>query len=159
MPEGRLRDQLAQWLDLSLGEKVPPTLLLLSRALMVPETIPTSDKLKATISALPDTVVARTKGAISEKEGKVDHRTNIEIIKEEERRIEEERKEKREEKTPESSTIDLTLQSQDEITTKDVKVLEQALDTIGKVYRRNKVSHFLIKLDSRALSISFYYFH
>ncbi|XP_012261289.2 mitochondrial proton/calcium exchanger protein [Athalia rosae] len=132
MPEGRLRDQLRQWLDLSLSEKVPPTLLLLSRALMVPETIPTSDKLKATISALPDTVVARTKGAISEKEGKVDHRTNIEIIKEEERRIEEERQERREERVPEPSTIDLSLHNKDEITTKDVKVLEQALDNLGK---------------------------
>ncbi|XP_046749325.1 mitochondrial proton/calcium exchanger protein [Diprion similis] len=132
MPDSRLREQLAQWLDLSLGEKVPPTLLLLSRALMVSDTIPTSDKLKATISALPDTVVTRTKGAISEKEGKVDHRTNIEIIKEEERKIEEERQEKRQESIPKPSMIDLTLQNQDEITTKDVKVLEEALDNLGK---------------------------
>lgn len=53
----RLRFQLAQWLDLSLTKKVPPSLLLLSRAFMLPETIPTTDKLKATISALPETVV------------------------------------------------------------------------------------------------------
>lgn len=130
LPENRLREQLSQWLDLSLIKKVPPSLLLLSRALMIPETMPMSDKLKATISALPDTVVARTKGAIGEKEGKVDHRTNIEIIKMEERKIEEERKEKKEaEPQPilESST------KTDEITTTDVKVLEQALDSIGKV--------------------------
>lgn len=68
MPENRLREQLSQWLDLSLNKKVSPSLLLLSRALMVPDTISMSDKLKATISALPDAVVARTKGAISEKE-------------------------------------------------------------------------------------------
>ncbi|XP_018376231.1 PREDICTED: LETM1 domain-containing protein LETM2, mitochondrial isoform X1 [Trachymyrmex cornetzi] len=130
LPESRLKEQLSQWLDLSLIKKVPPSLLLLSRALMIPETIPMSDKLKATISALPDTVVARTKGAIGEKEGKVDHRTNIEIIKMEERKIEEERKEKKEAEPqpsiPESST------KTDEITTTDVKVLEQALDSIGK---------------------------
>lgn len=53
----RLRFQLSQWLDLSLNKKVPPSLLLLSRAFMLPETIPTTDKLKATISALPETVV------------------------------------------------------------------------------------------------------
>lgn len=53
----RLRYQLSQWLDLSLNKKVPPSLLLLSRAFMLPETIPTTDKLKATISALPETVV------------------------------------------------------------------------------------------------------
>ncbi|XP_018060230.1 PREDICTED: LETM1 and EF-hand domain-containing protein anon-60Da, mitochondrial isoform X2 [Atta colombica] len=129
LPESRLKEQLSQWLDLSLIKKVPPSLLLLSRALMIPETMPMSDKLKATISALPDTVVARTKGAIGEKEGKVDHRTNIEIIKMEERKIEEERKEKKEaepQSIPESST------KTDEITTTDVKVLEQALDSIGK---------------------------
>lgn len=130
LPESRLKEQLSQWLDLSLIKKVPPSLLLLSRALMIPETMPMSDKLKATISALPDTVVTRTKGAIGEKEGKVDHRTNIEIIKMEERKIEEERKEKKEaepQSIPESST------KTDEITTTDVKVLEQALDSIGKV--------------------------
>lgn len=67
--EYRLRSQLNQWLDLSLNEKVPPSLLLLSRALMLPETIPTSDKLKATISALPETIVKQTQAAIGEKEG------------------------------------------------------------------------------------------
>lgn len=130
LPENRLKDQLSQWLDLSLDKKVSPSLLLLSRALMIPETVPISDKLKATISALPDAVVARTKGAIGEKEGKLDHRTNIEIIKMEERKIEEERKEKKEtEPQPIISESDV----KDEITTTDVKVLEQALDSVGKV--------------------------
>lgn len=130
LPENRLKDQLSQWLDLSLNKRVSPSLLLLSRALMIPETVPISDKLKATISALPDAVVARTKGAIGEKEGKLDHRTNIEIIKMEERKIEEERKEKKEtEPQPIVSESDV----KDEITTTDVKVLEQALDSIGKV--------------------------
>lgn len=55
--EEKLRSQLQQWLELSVDEKVPPSLLLLSRALMLPDTIAPSDQLKATISALPDTVV------------------------------------------------------------------------------------------------------
>ncbi|XP_018347871.1 PREDICTED: LETM1 domain-containing protein LETM2, mitochondrial isoform X2 [Trachymyrmex septentrionalis] len=130
LPESRLKEQLSQWLDLSIIKKVPPSLLLLSRALMIPETMPMSDKLKATISALPDTVVARTKGAIGEKEGKVDHRTNIEIIKMEERKIEEERKEKKEAE-PQPSISESSTKI-DEITTTDVKVLEQALDSIDK---------------------------
>ncbi|XP_020293379.1 LETM1 domain-containing protein LETM2, mitochondrial [Pseudomyrmex gracilis] len=130
LPENRLREQLSQWLDLSLIKKVPPSLLLLSRALMIPETVPMSDKLKATISALPDTVVALTKGAIGEKEGKLDHRTNIEIIKMEEKKIEEERKEKKE--TEPQPTIVESNAAKDEITATDVKVLEQALDSIGK---------------------------
>lgn len=127
LPDSKLKEQLSQWLDLSLNKKVPPTLLLLSRALMIPETVPMSDKLKATISALPDTVVARTQGAIGEKEGKMDHKTNIEIIKMEERKIEEERQEKEPQVTVSSQT-----QKSDEITNSDVKVLEQALDSLGK---------------------------
>lgn len=37
--------------------KVPPSLLLLSQAFMLPDTTTTTEKLVATISALPDTVV------------------------------------------------------------------------------------------------------
>ncbi|XP_056631899.1 mitochondrial proton/calcium exchanger protein [Diorhabda sublineata] len=98
LSEERLRAQLEQWLDLSLNKKLPPSLLLLSRALMLPETIPTSDKLKATISALPETIVKQTQAAIGEKEGKIDNRVRAEIIKEEEKKIREEREERREEK-------------------------------------------------------------
>ncbi|XP_043460850.1 mitochondrial proton/calcium exchanger protein [Leptopilina heterotoma] len=137
MPENKLRDQLSQWLDLSLVKKVAPSLLLLSRALMVPEATPMSDKLKATISALPDDVVARTKGAIGEKEGKLDHRTNIEIIKIEEKRIEEERQEQKEKEEKEREsvpqpTVLVSDTKTDEITKTDIDVIEQALDTIGQ---------------------------
>ncbi|KAK9891833.1 hypothetical protein WA026_016632 [Henosepilachna vigintioctopunctata] len=94
LSEERLRSQLSQWLDLSLNEKVPPSLLLLSRALMLPETIPTSDQLKATISTLPDAIVTQTKAAIGEKEGKIDNKVACELIMEEERKVKEERLEK-----------------------------------------------------------------
>lgn len=70
--EERLRKELKNWLDLSLNERVPPSLLLLSRALMVPEHVPTTYKLKATISVLPEEIFTSTKAAIGEKEGKVD---------------------------------------------------------------------------------------
>lgn len=96
--ETRLRTQLAQWLDLSLNKKVAPSLLLLSRALMLPETIPTEDKLKATISALPETVITQTSAAIAEKEGKILNKVKLEVIKEEERKVKEERLEQSEEK-------------------------------------------------------------
>lgn len=99
--EQRLRSQLKQWLDLSLNEKVPPSLLLLSRALMLPETIPTEDKLKATISSLPETLITQTKAAIGEKEGKIDNKIKLEVLKEEERKVKEERLEQREAKKKE----------------------------------------------------------
>lgn len=152
MSESKLREQLTQWLDLSLTKKVPPTLLLLSRALMVPDTIPMSDKLKATISALPDSVVTRTKGAIEEKEGKLNHKTNIEIIKIEEKIIEEERQEERNIRQQKLTNIDTkpqavilkTYSNDDGITKTDVKVLEQALDSIGKVSKNNQLGISLL---------------
>ncbi|KAK2583879.1 hypothetical protein KPH14_001153 [Odynerus spinipes] len=142
LPEAKLREQLSQWLDLSLNKKVPQSLLLLSRALMVPDTIPMSDKLKATISALPETVVARTQGAIEEKEGKLDHITNIEIIKMEERKIEEERQEQKETEKKEvkpKPIVSADESKSDEITATDVKVIEQALDTLGKDKKKMSV--------------------
>ncbi|XP_053691633.1 mitochondrial proton/calcium exchanger protein isoform X2 [Sabethes cyaneus] len=94
--EERLQSQLREWINMSLNEKVPPSLLLLSRALMLPENVTTSDKLKATISSLPDSVATVTKAAIGEREGKIDNKTKIEVIKEEERKIKEEREEEKE---------------------------------------------------------------
>lgn len=53
----RLKEQLEQWIHLSLNEKVPPSLLLLSRALMLSSSDVPLDQIKATISALPETMV------------------------------------------------------------------------------------------------------
>ena len=53
--EQRLRDQLKQWLTLHLEERIPTSLLLLSRALYLPETLSTEEQLEATISELTQT--------------------------------------------------------------------------------------------------------
>ncbi|XP_033253402.1 mitochondrial proton/calcium exchanger protein-like [Drosophila miranda] len=97
LTEERLRSQLQEWVDLSLNEKVPPSLLLLSRAMVISDEGNATDKLKETMRVLPDAVGAHTRHAIGESEGKVDNKTKIEIIKEEERRIQEEREEEHEE--------------------------------------------------------------
>uniref|UniRef100_A0A182JSN6 Mitochondrial proton/calcium exchanger protein n=1 Tax=Anopheles christyi TaxID=43041 RepID=A0A182JSN6_9DIPT len=104
--EERLKSQLQEWINLSLNEKVPPSLLLLSRALVLPENITTSDKLKATISSLPDSVATVTKAAIGEREGKIDNKTKIEVIKEEERKIKEEREEEKEKQKEQQELVD-----------------------------------------------------
>ncbi|XP_071515610.1 mitochondrial proton/calcium exchanger protein isoform X2 [Panulirus ornatus] len=93
LSEERLRLQLTQWLELSLKEKVPPSLLLLSRTLYLPENVLPSDTLAATISTLPDEVATRTKAAIGKREGKIDNLTRLEVIRAEERRIAEDKKE------------------------------------------------------------------
>ncbi|KAL9924351.1 leucine zipper and EF-hand containing transmembrane protein 1 isoform 1-T4 [Glossina fuscipes fuscipes] len=97
LTEERMRTQLQEWIDLSLNEKVPPTLLLLSRTMLLSDDSITTDKLKETIRKLPDSLATQTKAAIGEREGKIDNKTQIEIIKEEERKIKEEREEEREE--------------------------------------------------------------
>uniref|UniRef100_A0A8D8S7J7 Mitochondrial proton/calcium exchanger protein n=1 Tax=Cacopsylla melanoneura TaxID=428564 RepID=A0A8D8S7J7_9HEMI len=98
VPKERLQTQLKQWLDLSLNEKVPPSLLLLSRAFMLPETTPTTEILKQAISELPETVAVSAKAAIDEIEGSVDNKTKLLVLKEEERKIKEEKEEYLEEK-------------------------------------------------------------
>lgn len=90
----RLRSQLEQWLELSLNEKIPPSLLLLSRALYIPENLPHVDQLKATISTLPDSVATQAKAKIGEVEGKVDNKTKIEILRDEQKQIKKEKEEK-----------------------------------------------------------------
>lgn len=93
LPEPKLRYQLAQWLDLSLNENIPPSLLLLSRAMFLSEALPPTEQLKATISTLPKEAVTEAKYKIGEREGKVDNRTKIEIIKQEEEAIKKEKEE------------------------------------------------------------------
>ena len=51
----RLRAQLQQWLTLHVEERIPTSLLLLSRALYLPETLSTEQQLEATITKLTET--------------------------------------------------------------------------------------------------------
>ena len=57
MPETRLRSQLDQWLDLHIKRKIPLSLLVLSRALYLPENMRPEDLIKTTISVLPKSIV------------------------------------------------------------------------------------------------------
>ena len=57
MPKERLKLQLEQWLDLHLNEKIPSSLLLLSRTLYMPEHLSASEQLVATIRELPESTV------------------------------------------------------------------------------------------------------
>ena len=47
-----------QWLELHLHQAVPSSLLLLSRALYLPDDIPTSNALQATLTHLPENIVS-----------------------------------------------------------------------------------------------------
>lgn len=93
IPEEKLRYQMNQWLDLSLRESIPPSLLLLSRAMLLPETVNPTEQLREMITQLPKQAITEAKYKIGETEGKVDNRTRLEIIRQEELAIREERQE------------------------------------------------------------------
>lgn len=57
VPEWRLRYQLKQWLDMHLNDKIPISLLLMSRALYLPDTLSKEEQLKTIISTLPENTV------------------------------------------------------------------------------------------------------
>ncbi len=52
----RLKSQLRSWLELSLNDQVPPSLLLLSRTMYLNEDMSFTDRLKNIFSILPDSV-------------------------------------------------------------------------------------------------------
>lgn len=125
--------------------------MLLSRAMLISDDSITTDKLKETMRVLPDAVAAHTRHAIGEREGKVDNKTKIEIIKEEERKIREEREEEHEEtrrtaitedsappfiyteEINKKSHLDKNLEALDEktISPTDVQLLSDALKTLS----------------------------
>ena len=95
----RLRSQLQQWLDLHLNKRIPSTILLVSRALYLPENIPQEDVLKAAIQSLPKAIESVTAVKIAEVSGeRVDNTQRIEAIKREEQAIQMEKQEKEKEK-------------------------------------------------------------
>ena len=74
--------------------KVPPSLLLLSRTLYLPEALQPQAQIAATISALPESAASATSAQIGEREGKIRNVVRLEQILQEQRKIEEEEAEK-----------------------------------------------------------------
>lgn len=97
LTENHLKQQLTQWIDLSLNERVPPLLLLLSRAFSLTPNIPTNDVLKKTICALPYGVGVSTEADLCERDGAINNKAKLIATKEEERKAKEEIEEGRKE--------------------------------------------------------------
>ncbi|XP_041477117.1 mitochondrial proton/calcium exchanger protein-like isoform X1 [Lytechinus variegatus] len=92
----RLKSQLSQWLELHIDEQIPTSLLLLSRALYLPEHLSTGDQLVATIASLPPETADEAKVKLAEIEGiKVDNTERLKITKKEEEEIKKEKEEKK----------------------------------------------------------------
>ena len=54
VPRKRLKQQLSEWVELHVKHDVPTSLLLLSRVLYLPDSVPAEERVKAAISTLPE---------------------------------------------------------------------------------------------------------
>ncbi|KAJ2964073.1 hypothetical protein NQZ79_g1017 [Umbelopsis isabellina] len=88
----RLRDELAQWLDLHVTHQVPSTLLILSRAFSFTDRglISTQEALQATLSSLPDNLVNEAELQVLESEGATTYKQKLEVLEQQQELIEDE---------------------------------------------------------------------
>ncbi|KAJ8774833.1 hypothetical protein K2173_017279 [Erythroxylum novogranatense] len=99
-----MRQQLRDWLDLSLNHSMPSSLLILSRAFTVSGKLKPEEAVQATLSSLPDEVVDTvgvtalpSEDSVSERRRKLEYLAmQEELIKEEEEKEEEELAKKKE---------------------------------------------------------------
>nr|XP_054109623.1 mitochondrial proton/calcium exchanger protein isoform X4 [Callithrix jacchus] len=109
--EDRLRGQLKQWLDLHLHQEIPTSLLILSRALYLPDTLSPADQLKSTLQTLPEIVAKEAQVKAAEVEGEqVDNKAKLEATLQEEAAIQQEHLEKELQRRSEAAK-DLELES------------------------------------------------
>lgn len=93
--EDRLREQLKQWLDLHLHQEIPTSLLILSRAMYLPDTLSPADQLKSTLQTLPEIVAKEAQVKAAEVEGEqVDNKAKLEATLQEEAAIRQEHRER-----------------------------------------------------------------
>ncbi|CAL5068669.1 unnamed protein product [Urochloa decumbens] len=126
-----MRQQLRDWLDLSLNHSMPSSLLILSRAFTVSGKMKPEEAVVATLSSLPDEVVDTvgtvlpSEDSISERKRKLEFlEMQEELIREEEKRQEKEDKAKLEK--PKPTEEDLALKEMTEPTAREEEELKKA---------------------------------
>ncbi|KAJ0876204.1 putative EF-hand domain, letm1 ribosome-binding domain-containing protein [Helianthus annuus] len=151
-----MREQLRDWLDLSLNHSVPSSLLILSRAFTVSGKLKPEEVVRATLSSLPDEVVdtvgvtaLSSEDSVSERRRKLDFlEMQEELIKEEEDKEEEQAKMKQ----SISSNKDVALEEMVNATASDMQEQARA-SALDKQEQLCKVSEALAVLAS-ASSVS-----
>ncbi|KAI3683317.1 hypothetical protein L1987_83820 [Smallanthus sonchifolius] len=152
-----MRQQLRDWLDLSLNHSVPSSLLILSRAFTVSGKLKPEEVVRATLSSLPDEVVdtvgvtaLSSEDSVSERKRKLEFlEMQEELIKEEEEKEEEEQAKK---KQSVDSNKDVALEEMVNATASDVQEQARAR-ALDKQEQLCKVSEALAVLSS-ASSVS-----
>ncbi|XP_021573691.1 LETM1 and EF-hand domain-containing protein 1, mitochondrial isoform X2 [Carlito syrichta] len=124
--EDRLRDQLKQWLDLHLHQEIPTSLLILSRAMYLPDTLSPADQLKSTLQTLPEIVAKEAQVKAAEVEGEqVDNKAKLEATLQEEAAIQQEHREKELQKLSEVTGEEITKEEIDILSDACSKLQEQ----------------------------------
>ncbi|NXL94128.1 LETM1 protein, partial [Alectura lathami] len=101
--EERLKEQLKQ-ANLHLNQEIPTSLLILSRAMYLPDTLSPADQLKTTLQTLPESVAKEAQVKVAEVEGeKVDNKARLEATLQEEEAIRKENEEKELERMSEAA--------------------------------------------------------
>ncbi|TNN44153.1 LETM1 and EF-hand domain-containing protein 1, mitochondrial [Liparis tanakae] len=92
----RLLDELCvPWLELHLKQQIPTSLLLLSRAMFLPDTLSPADQLKTTLQTLPEMVTNEAQLMVAEMAlSKVDNKAKLESTLKEEAAIRQDNKDR-----------------------------------------------------------------
>lgn len=121
-----MRQQLSDWLDLSLNHSLPSSLLILSRAFTAPGKVKPEEVVQATLSSLPDEVVDTVQVTSMPSEDSVsERRRKLEFLEMQEELIKEEQEKEEEEqaKMKESTAkqTDIALEEMNIATAKDAQ--------------------------------------
>ncbi|XP_007028117.2 PREDICTED: LETM1 and EF-hand domain-containing protein 1, mitochondrial [Theobroma cacao] len=152
-----MRQQLRDWLDLSLNHSVPSSLLILSRAFSVSGKVRPEEAVQATLSSLPDEVVD-TVGvtALPSEDSVSERRRKLEFLEMQEELIKEEEEEEEEEQAKLKESIsnekDVALKEMAASTAKEAQELAKA-KTLEKHEQLCELSRALAVLAS-ASSVS-----
>ncbi|XP_030348683.1 mitochondrial proton/calcium exchanger protein isoform X2 [Strigops habroptila] len=149
----RLKEQLKQWLDLHLNQEIPTSLLILSRAMYLPDTLSPADQLKTTLQTLPESAAKEAQVKVAEVEGeKVDNKARLEATLQEEEAIRKENEEKEMERLSEAvekaketlqvaAVKDVESAADLEAATLQVKKSQIAVDTELELAKAETVMH------------------
>ncbi|GMH10345.1 hypothetical protein Nepgr_012186 [Nepenthes gracilis] len=143
-----MRQQLRDWLDLSLNHSLPSSLLILSRAFNVSGKVKPEEAVQATLSSLPDEVVDTVQvTALPSEDSVAERKRKLEFLEMQEEMIKEEEEEE-EEQAKMKETV---------VSKKDV-ALEEMMDPTAREAQEQAKAERLGKQDqlcelSRALAV------
>ncbi|KAL6226070.1 hypothetical protein ACLB2K_000035 [Fragaria x ananassa] len=134
-----MRQQLRDWLDLSLNHSMPSSLLILSRAFYVSGKLKPEEAVRATLTSMPDEVVDTinvtslpSEDSVSERRRKLEYlEMQEEMIKEEEEREEEELRRMKESKASQEDvalkemTVPTAREAQEQVKERTLEKQEQ----------------------------------